>query len=155
MPAGNLVIYVGKSGPKLTDNEVRPSGRELLPKVKAAWQQVLAPAGDPPVQQVGPKAVAGSGGADESDLRSYAAQLAELVSRAQRYGDQSGLAWDGLREAIVALARSADCPLPDAGNTAKRADRWEVWAGVSRVLATRFGWDPQETSSSMRLLSDD
>jgi hypothetical protein len=127
IPLGNLVIYVGKAGPKLVDTEVRPAGRGLLPTVHAAWQAVRASHVEAPTTSP----------SDRVEISRYAAQLAQLAARAQRYGGQSGLSWDSLREAILELARRVDRPLPGAGEN----DGWQAWATFARQVAEEYGSD--------------
>lgn len=146
-PLGNVVIYVGKAGPKLVDTELRPAGRALLPTIGAAWRAALASGSGASLSAVGPPRVAPLDRA-EVGLGCYAAQLAELAVRAQRYGEHSGLSWNGLKEAIAVLARRADCPPPDTGPDGTRTHDWGAWAAIARRVAEQYGWAEQGPEAS-------
>jgi hypothetical protein len=101
---GNIVVYVGRHGPKPSYSELRRPTPEMFAKVKDAWAAALrrleASSGAPSPAQA-PTAEAPQ---IDKRLLDYAEKLAELSKRRVAYTGRAELVWDGLGEAIASLA---------------------------------------------------
>ncbi len=107
LPGGNVVVYVGKRGPKRVDTELREPSNELLAALDEAWRSVLAlqaptAAGGPDAPPPSPPEPTVDRATDE--MLRYVSRLSDLASRSATYSTRHELDWDGLVRAIEEVA---------------------------------------------------
>lgn len=129
---GNVVIYVGKKGPKLV-LEMSPAKKSVFePTIDDAWRAAVEQPLEPTTTTT-----TNESPSDELGLVRYASQLAELANRAGRYAEHPNLSWTPLRDAIKELASHAGIAIDQSQIAGSSSVSWDYLETIAQKVAAR------------------